>query len=224
MKASQVASVVSALLATDAKPTEASILTAILAADKKGKDSGGGLGPVEIQDKKGKDAFPDKDDKAKDEDKDEKAKDEKDDPEHTNDAEDPDMSEDEKEGKAEDDVQPKVSAKEGPKGKQDEPAKDKKGMDAKGVAALIAANDAKHAAAREVESILGVVAYDSADAYYKAALTKLGVTTDGVHASAFPSMLKLAKDRAEAQTPTMASDAARVSTMAGAIKGYNRLK
>ena len=67
------------------------------------------------------------------------------------------MSEDEKEGKAEDDVQPKVSAKEGPEGKQDEPAKDKKGMDAAGVAALIAANDAKHAAAREVESILGVV-------------------------------------------------------------------
>ena len=223
LKASKVASVVAALIATDAKPTEAQILAAILAADKKGKDSGGGLGPVEIQDKKGKDEFPPKKEKAEDE-KDDKAEDEKDDPEHTNDADDPDMSEDEKEGKAEDDVQAKVSAKEGPRGKQDEPAKDKKGMDAAGVAALIAANDAKHAAAREVESILGVVAYDSADAYYKAALTKLGVTTDGVHASAFPSMLKLAKDRAEAQTPTMASDAARVSTMAGAIKGYNRLK
>jgi uncharacterized protein len=224
MKASKVASLVSALIASDAKPTEAQILAAILAADKKGKDEGG-LGNVEIQNKEkpAKDAFPDKDDKAKDADY-EKAKDGKDDPEHTNDAEDPDMSEDEKDDKAEDDVQPKVSAKVGPTGKQDEPAKDKKGMDAAGVAALIAANDAKHAAAREVESILGVVAYDSADAYYKAALTKLGVDTAGVHASAFPSLLKLAKDKLDAATPIMASDAARVSTMAGAIKGYNRLK
>jgi uncharacterized protein len=218
LKASKVASVVADLIASDAKPTEAQILAAILAADKKGKDEGG-LGNVEIQNKEkpAKDAFPDKDDKAKD-----KAKDGKDDPEHTNDAEDPDMSEDEKDDKAEDDVQPAQKPDKARAGA--EPAKDKKGMDAAGVAALIAANDAKHAAAREVESILGVVAYDSADAYYKAALTKLGVDTAGVHASAFPSLLKLAKDKLDAATPIMASDAARVSTMAGAIKGYNRLK
>ena len=48
LKASKVASVVAALIATDAKPTEAQILAAILAADKKGKDEGG-LGNVEIQ-------------------------------------------------------------------------------------------------------------------------------------------------------------------------------
>ena len=219
MKLSKVAAAVAALLATDAKPTEAQIMAACIAADKKGKDEGG-LGPVEIQDKgkdaKGKDEFPPKkEDKTEDE-KDDKAEDEKDDPEHTNDA-DPEME-------AEDDVQPKVTASPGPTGKKPEPAKDKKGMDAAGVAALIAANDAKHAAAREVESILGVVAYDSAAEYYKAALVKLGVDTDGVHASAFPSLLKIAKDRANAQAPTMASDAARVSSMATAIKGYDRLR
>ena len=224
MKLSKVAAAVAALLATDAKPTEAQIMAACIAADKKGKDEGG-LGPVEIQnkakDKKAGDEFPEKDDKAKDG---------ADDPEKTND-EFPEKAKDEKDDKAEDedvegmdDVQPKVTASPGPTGKKPEPAKDKKGMDAAGVAALIAANDAKHAAAREVESILGVVAYDSAAEYYKAALVKLGVDTDGVHASAFPSMLKLAKDRANAQTPVLASDAAAVKSMATAIKGYDRLR
>ena len=79
MKLSKVAAAVAALLATDAKPTEAQIMAACLAADKKGKDEGG-LGPVEIEnkgkDKKGKDAaFPEKD----------KAEDGNDDPEKTND-------------------------------------------------------------------------------------------------------------------------------------------
>lgn len=217
MKLSKVAAAVAALLATDAKPTEAQIMAACIAADKKGKDEGG-LGNVEIQNKKAGDEFPPKkEDKAEDEKDDEKAKDEKDDPEHTNDG-DPEME-------AEDDIQPKMSAtgNSGAGGK--EPAKDKKGMDAAGVATLIAANDAKHVAAREVESILGVVAYDSAEAYYRAALTKLGVDgTTTVHASALPSMLKLARDKVHAETPTMATDAARVTQMAGAIKGYNRLK
>ncbi len=237
MKLSKVAAAVTALLATDAKPTEAQIMAACIAADKKGKDEGG-LGPVEIENKA-------KDEKEKAEDakefgaadaaaeyfghtKDEwedmsakdrkgardKARDSNDDPEKTNDAE----------IDAEDDEQPKKSANGNSGAGGAEPAKDKKGMDAKGVAALIAANDAKHAAAREVESILGVVAYDSAEGYYKAALTKLGVDTAGVHASAFPSMLKLARDRADAQTPTMATDAARVTSMAAVIPGYGRLK
>ncbi len=218
MKLSKVAAAVAALLATDAKPTEAQIMAACIAADKKGKDENSGLGPKEL-DKKAGDEFPPKDK--------EKAEDEKDDPESTNDG-DPEMEgmdedkDDEK--KAKDDIQPKKSANGNSGAGGAEPTKDKKGMDAKGVAALIAANDAKHAAAREVESILGVVVYDSADAYYQAALTKLGVDTAGVHASAFPSLLKLARDRVEAQTPTMATDAARVSSMAGAIKGYARLK
>jgi hypothetical protein len=237
MKLSLVATAVKALLATDAKPTEAQIMAACIAADKKGKDEGG-LGNVEIQNKakdekeKAEDAkeFGAKDAEAnyfghtKDEWEDMSAKDRKsardkahdgnDDPEHTNDGE----------VEAEDDEQPKKTGTGNSGAGGEEPAKDKKGMDSKGVAALIAANDAKHAAAREVESILGVVVYDSASAYYKAALDKLGVDTAGVHASAFPTLLKLAKDKVDAQTPTLATDAARVSTMAGAIKGYSRLK
>lgn len=217
MKLSKVAAAVAALLATDAKPTEAQIMAACIAADKKGKDEGG-LGPVEIENK------------AKD-----KAKDEKDDPEGTNaedefppkekakDSKEDDKAEDE-DVDGMDDIQPKKSANGNSGAGGAEPAKDKKGMDAKGVAALIAANDAKHAAAREVEPILGVVAYDSAEAYYGAALAKLGVDTAGVPAAAFPAMLKLAARAVEAQTPTMATDAARVTSMASAIPGYNRLK
>jgi uncharacterized protein len=220
MKLSKVAAAVAALLATDAKPTEAQIMAACIAADKKGKDEGG-LGNVEIQnkakdkakdskeddEKKGEDEFPEK--------KEDKAEDGKDDPEATND-EDPDME------SGMDDVQPAQKPDKARAGEM--PAKDKKGMDAKGVADLIAANDAKHVAAREVEPILGVVAYDSAEAYYKAALTKLGVDTAGVHASAFPSLLKLARDKTDAQTPVMASDSAQVSAMAKLIPSYNRLK
>jgi hypothetical protein len=236
MKLTTVAAAVHALLATDAKPTEAQIMAACIAADKKGKDEGG-LGPVEIQNKakdekeKAEDAkeFGASDAAAeyfghtKDEWEDMPAKDRKS-------ARDEAAEEEEKakdsEVDAEDDLQPKESVTGGgkPAGNAGpKPASDKKGMDAAGVAALIAANDAKHVAAREVESILGVVAYDSADAYYKAALDKLGVDTAGVHASAFPSMLKLARDKVSAQTPTMASDASMVKNMATAIKGYDRL-
>jgi hypothetical protein len=226
VKASKVASVVSALLASDAKPTEAQILAAILAADKKGKDEGG-LGPVEIENKgkakdKAKDAFPDKDDdKAKDEDKDdEKAKD--------GDMPDVDGEDEDKDDKAKDaDVQPKESvsgagAPAGNKGK--ESAKDKKGMDtATAVKHALDARDALHAARRDVETVLGVVAYDSAADVYKAALDKLGVDTAGVHASAYPALFKMKRDALAASAPTLASDASTVKSMAGAIKGYNRL-
>lgn len=232
MKLSKVAAVVTALLAHDAKPTEAQIIAAVVAADKKGKDEGG-LGPVEIENKgkdgKGKDEFPDKKDDKKDA-KDRKGKDEKDDPEGTNakdgkDDEDKDGAKDgEMDVEGNDDVQPKKSANGNAGAGGAEPSKDSKGMDAKGVAAAIAANDAKHAAAREVEPILGVVTLDSAGAYYKAALDKLGVDTKDVHESAFPALLKLAKDKANAAAAPLATDAARVSGMAGAIKGYDRLK
>lgn len=216
MKLSTVAAAVAALIATDAKPSEAQIIAACIAADKKGKDEGG-LGPVEIENK-AKDEKEAEEKAAKDEAektaKDEAEKAAKDAAEKAKD--------DEVDGM--DDEQPKMSATGNSGAGGAEPAKDKKGMDAKSVAALIAANDAKHAAAREVETILGVVALDSAADYFKAALDKLGVDTAGVHASAFPSLLKLAKDKLDATTPTMASDSARVSVMAAAIPGYNRLK
>ncbi len=216
MKLSKVASVVAALLATDAKPTEAQILAACIAADKKGKDEGG-LGPVEIEKK-------------------DKAKDEKDDPEKTNDEEMDDKAKDEfpeKDDKAkdadmddmdaEDDEQPKKSASGNSGAGGAEPAKDKKGMDAV-VKRALDARDALHAARRDVEPVLGVVTYDSAAAVYAAALKKLGVAVDGVDASAYPVLFKLARDKVEALTPAMASDAATVKTMAAVIPGYGRLK
>ena len=236
MKASKVAQVVTALLATDAKPTEASILAAILAADKKGKDEGG-LGPVEIQKKAANDAElkeheaedaageyfgHTKDEWEKMDAKDrkgarDKARDEKDDPEHTNDG-DPDV-----EGM--DDVQPKESVTGGgsPAGnKGKEPAKDKKAADA-AIKVALDARDALHAARRDVETVLGVVAYDSAEAVYKAALDKLGVDTAGVHPSAFATLFRMKREAVTATAPVLGSDAATVKTMAGAIKGYTRL-
>jgi hypothetical protein len=236
MKASKVAAVVSALLATDQKPTEASILAAILAADKKGKDEGG-LGPVEIQkakDEKEKaedaekfgasDAAAEYFGKTKDEWEKMPAKDraaardaaENDDPEHTNDG-DPDVD-------ANDDVKPKESVTGGgsPAGnKGKEPAKDK-AHDAK-IKVALDARDALHAARRDVETVLGVVAYDSAAEVYKAALDKLGVATDGVHPSAFATLFRMKREAVTATAPTLGSDAATVSTMAGKIKGYTRL-
>lgn len=207
MKASKVAAVVATLLATDAKPTEAQILAVIIAADKKGKD---GEGPE----------FLEKSDKAKD-----KAKDEKDDPEKTNDEfpEKDDKAEDEDDVDGMDDEQPSksVNGNEGKGGKT--PAVDKKGMDS-AIASALAARDALHVARRDVEQVVGVVAFDSAAEVYKAALDKLGVATDGVDASAFPVLFKLAREKVEAQTPAMAADAARVSSMVMAIPGYGRLK
>ncbi len=237
MKLSKVAAAVAALLATDAKPTEAQIMAACIAADKKGKDEGG-LGNVEIQNKakdekeKAEDAkeheaedaageyfghtkdewekMPAKDRKsARD-----KARDEKDDPEHTNDGE--------AEMEAEDDIQPAKSASGNSGSGGKEPTTDKKGMDA-AIKLAIDRRDALHAARRDVETVLGVVAFDSAAEVYKAALVKLGVTVDGVHASAYPALFKMAREKLDAQAPTLASDAATVKTMAGVIKGYTRL-
>ena len=219
MKASRAAQAVSELLAIDAKPTEAAILAAILAADKKGKD---GLGPEKIEkldeDMPGKDSNDDPEDtngpngKAKDK----KAKDKME-----------DCGEDEDDDYVDgmDDVQPKETAT---RSKNDgnagpEPAKDKKGMDA-AIASALAARDALHDARRAVEPVLGVVAYDSAAQVYRAALAKLGVDAAGIHESALAAMFTLARDAADARTPQLAADAATVRSMAGAIKGYDRLR
>lgn len=217
MKASQVASVVAALCAQDAKPTEATILAAILAADKKAKDNTG-MGPKELEekdqakDKSAKDKAKDEmEEKAEDE-KDDKAEDEKDDPEHTNDEDIDGM----------DDIQPTKSANGNSGAGGKEPAKDAKAMDAR-IQSAIDARDALHAARRDVEPVLGVVTFDTAAQVYKAALAKLNIATD-VHPSAYPALFKMARDKADAAAPVFATDAARVSTMAGAIKGYDRLR
>jgi len=154
MKVSAIAAALAAagLLATDAKPeTITAELNKLLAADKKARDEA-----KEAEEKK---AAADK--AAKD-----AEKDGADDPEGVD--EDPEVEDEfpeKPEGGAEKPA--KTNVKDGKRGKD-------KAMDSASVATLIAANDAKHAAAREVESILGVVSFDSADKYYKAALDKLG--------------------------------------------------
>lgn len=102
---------------------------------------------------------------------------------------------------------------------------DKKGMDSATaqslVKAALAERDALHSARREVESIVGVVGFDTAAEVYGAALTKLGVDTAGVDASAFPAMLKMATKVAPAP---IALDAAapKNSELAAAYPGAAR--
>lgn len=104
------------------------------------------------------------------------------------------------------------------------PAVDAKGMDSATVASVVKAalaeRDALHTARREVESIIGTVAYDSAADVYKAALVKLGVAVDGVDASAFPALLKMAKDKAV--KPVVATDSAAIQSMSKAFPGLDR--
>lgn len=93
------------------------------------------------------------------------------------------------------------------------------------VKAAVAAERDRNTALREVEPILGTVAYDSASDAYKAALDKLGVDTKDVHPSAFRSMLAIAKDKAKTVTGTpLSMDAATVSGLEKVIPGYGRLR
>lgn len=222
------------LLATDASdPKVISALATMLVTDTKGKD---GL-PVEttektVKDKKGKDAFPPKkegededmpegmDAKAWDAMSDEEKKDAKDKARDSKDKDDPEGTND-----ADVDVQPKESVTGSSKSGQAgaEPAKDKKATDA-AIKSALDARDALHAARREVETTIGVVAYDSAAEVYKAALVKLGVSVDGVDPSAYGTIFKLARDKETAATPVIASDAAVVAGMSAVIPGYGRLK
>lgn len=93
------------------------------------------------------------------------------------------------------------------------------------IAVAIAARDALHDARREVEPILGVVAMDSAEAVYRAALDKLGVDHKDVTAPGLRTLLTVAKDRAAAASPApLTVDSATVAGIDKLIPGYSRLK
>lgn len=101
---------------------------------------------------------------------------------------------------------------------------DKKAMDAAiklAVDGALRSQAALHQARRDVESIIGVVAYDSAAEVYKAALTKLEVATDGIHPSAYGAMLKQA---VKASSAPLALDSAggKVKTMTEAFPALAR--
>ena len=101
------------------------------------------------------------------------------------------------------------------------------GMDAasveKLVADAVAKRDALHTATREVEPIVGVCAFDSAEAAYKAALDKLGVDTKDVPASAYRALLNVAKDTRTAPVPAFALDSGDAAAIAAKIPHLNRL-
>lgn len=91
------------------------------------------------------------------------------------------------------------------------------------VADAVAARDELNAAAREVEPIVGIRAFDSAGDAYKAALETLGVDIDGVPPSAYRAMLKLAKDKRVSAPASVTMDAADSAAIAAKIPHLNRL-
>ena len=234
MKLAAVLKAITPFLATDKKPDE--VLAAVLAADKKAKDAAGsGLGARELEEKdkpngdkaardKAYDSMNAKDKKAFDAMSDEEkekaldamcAKDRNDDPEHTNDEEIDAEDEDYTEG-----ANPSTpgGSRAGGKTAIDSAAVHKM------VEKAVAARDALHTALREVEPIVGRITVDNAGAAYKAALDKLGVDTKGISPSAFPALLKLAKDKAQATPASPAMDSAGVAALDKLIPGYGRLR
>lgn len=92
------------------------------------------------------------------------------------------------------------------------------------VNAALTARDALHVARREVEPILGVVAYDSAADVYKAALVKLGVAVDGIDPSAYKAILGITVQKSTTAQPLAQDGGGKVLSMAEAFPGFNRIK
>lgn len=222
MKLAALLKTITPFLATDKKPAE--VEAAILAADKGAKDAAGsGLGARELEEKdkpngdKGAKDKAAKDKAAKDK---EVAEDRDDDPEGTNDEFPEKETAKDKDPDGEDEGDPSTPGGNRAGGKT---AIDSAEVDRR-IARAVAARDSLHTALREVEPIVGVIAADSAGAAYRAALTKLGVDVKGVHDSALPAMLKLAKDKVSAPAPVAAMDSAGVTAMDKLIPGYGRLR
>lgn len=224
MKLKDVLAAITPFLATDKKPAD--VLKAIQLASDKAKDESPedkvakdkAAKDAACKDKAGYDAMSDEDKKAfdamSDEEKDKVAKDKADgDPEGT----DEDID-------AEDDLAPPDPSTPAKGGKSEKGAMDSAAVH-KIVAKAVAARDALHAATREVEPIIGVQVFDSAGKAYEAALKHLGVDLEGVHPSAYRSMLKLAKDAAaKTATAPIALDSAAVAEVSKLIPNYNRLR
>jgi hypothetical protein len=229
MKVSEILklAVAGGFIAADKKPED--LQAAILAADKAAKDAAGsGLGARELEekdqakDKAAKDKAA-KDKAAKDKAaKDKAAKDRNDDPEHTNDedvdAEDKDDMDADDENYSDGDPSTPGGSRSGGKTAIDSAEVDRR------ITRAVQARDALHTALREVEPIIGRVSFDSAGDAYRAALTHLKIDTKDIHPSAFPSMLKIAKDRANATAAPIAMDSTGVAGMEKLIPGYGRLR
>jgi hypothetical protein len=109
---------------------------------------------------------------------------------------------------------------------EDDDENDGKAMDA----AINAAHDAAmkkfqaiRQAEKDVQPIIGeVTAMDSAEAIYKLAIDHLGIDVTGVHASAYPALIKMHK--AKAEKPRIAQDAAAASDFATLFPTAVKLK
>jgi hypothetical protein len=219
MKIAALVKALGPVLATDAKPADVEALVkTVIAQDKKAKDAD----PANVASSK---EIEKKDQpKAQDADKDDKV--EGGDPEGSNDA---DMD-DEVDADDEFPESPESGAKKpaaDKKGK--DKAMDKKAMDAAisaGVKAALDAQNALQTARKEVEPIVGVTAFDSAGDTYKAALTKLGITFDGVPAAAFGAILRthLAAAAGSTKPAQMATDSAGVKSLVEYFPNFNRVR
>ncbi|MGF6438091.1 DUF2213 domain-containing protein [Kosakonia sp. 1610] len=119
--------------------------------------------------------------------------------------------------------------------KDDKKEKDKVDKPAMDAAIRLAADAATRKAAenfravREAEQavrpLIGdVVAMDSADDVYRTALEQTGVDIEGVHPSAFPSMVKMAISQKENQRPVIAQDSASFGDFEKAFPTAGKLK
>lgn len=86
-------------------------------------------------------------------------------------------------------------------------------------AAAVASVNALHEARELVKPLVGVVAMDSAEAVYRFALEKEGVALDGVHASAFPALVR---ERIARKTDKPATPVAISGTVANVLPGLGR--
>lgn len=88
--------------------------------------------------------------------------------------------------------------------------------------AAVARVNALHKARADVQPLVGIVAFDTAEEVYRFALEKSNVALDGVHASAYGALVEQVKQRKTVapSTPKLASDTADV--VAKAIPGLAR--
>lgn len=217
MKISALVKALTPVLATDAKPADVqSLISTLLATDKKAKD-GGERTELEDKDQPGAQDKAAKDKAAKD-----KAAKDAGDPNDKTGKTDPEATDEDPDMEVEDEFPeaPESGAKK-PGGKDSKKGMDKKAMDA-AINSALAARDALHSARRKVEAVVGVTAFDSAGETYGAALKKLGIGFDGVPAEALGALFDVATKTAPA-APALATDSAGVKSLRDAIPNYNRL-
>lgn len=222
MKVSTLVASLAPFLAKDAKPEDlTAAIDAQLALDKSAKDKA--AKDKAAKDKAAKDGVlnlegPETEIKyndANDEDMDDE-----------DGAEDEDNEDPQEKGAAKDRAKAKDSKKGAKDGNWGLGGKDRKAMDAAidvRIKNAVAADRALTEARTKVLPVIGVVAYDSAPEVYKAALTKLGITVDGVDPSAFATLFDVATKASATGEPALATDG-KTKSMSEAFPGFDRIK